>query len=249
MRQPLIAGNWKMHGSASFVAELLTMLRAELPQPLAARVAVCPPYPYLAQAATLLTDSPIKLGGQDLALHDGGAYTGDVAGEMLADLACEYVIVGHSERREYHHESDAIVAAKFVRAQVAGLTPILCLGETLEERETGITETVIARQLQAVIEQAGIAAFAQAVIAYEPVWAIGTGKTATAEQAQTVHAFIRQQLAQIDATIADQIQLLYGGSMKPNNAPALLAMPDVDGGLIGGAALNAKDFAAICAAC
>jgi len=249
VRQPLIAGNWKMNGSADFVAELLTTLLAELPSPLGCAVTVCPPYPYLSQASTLLAHSPINIGGQDLALHDSGAYTGDVAGEMLADLGCDYVIVGHSERREYHQETDAQVAAKFVRAQAAGLTPILCVGETLEEREAGVTETIIARQLNAVLETAGIAAFDQAVIAYEPVWAIGTGKTATAAQAQEVHAFIRQQLAQIDATIADQIQLLYGGSMKPSNASALLAMSDVDGGLIGGAALNAKDFAAICAAC
>jgi triosephosphate isomerase len=246
MRRPLIAGNWKMHGSRTMAGALVAEVAAALPAQ--AQVAVLPPFPYLDGLIALHGASGIAFGAQDLSEHAQGAYTGEVAGSMLKDVGCTYVLVGHSERRQYHGETDERVAAKFAAAQAAGLVPILCVGESLAEREAGATEAVVARQLDAVIARAGAAALAGAVVAYEPVWAIGTGRTATPEQAQAVHAFMRGKIAALDATIASSLQLLYGGSVKPANAAELFGQPDVDGGLIGGASLVAKDFIAICAA-
>jgi triosephosphate isomerase len=214
----------------------------------AAEVAVCPPFVLIPLAAEKLAGTPIAWGGQNLNEHPAGAYTGEISGVMLRDWGCTYVIVGHSERRSYYGETDAVVALKFAAAQKAGLVPILCVGETLEERERGQTEQVVGRQLEAVIAKNGIAAFRNAVIAYEPVWAIGTGKTATPEQAQAVHAYIRAKLAREDQGVAEGLRILYGGSVKGSNAKALFAQPDIDGGLIGGASLDAQDFLAICRA-
>ncbi len=247
MRNKLVAGNWKMHGSLTVNAGLLEGVRAGVAG-LSADVAVCVPYPYLDQAETGLTGSNVAWGAQDVSEHALGAYTGEVSAAMLLDFGCRYVIVGHSERRSYYGDTDAIVAAKFEAALKVGLVPIFCVGETLDEREKSITAEVVTRQLDAVIERCGVAALAGAVIAYEPVWAIGTGRTATPEQAQEVHALIRQRVAQDDSGIAAGVRILYGGSMKPANARELMAQPDIDGGLIGGAALVAADFIAICAA-
>ena len=247
MPRKLVAGNWKMHGSLADNAALLAGVVAGA-QDLGCDIAVCVPFPYLSQVQQALNGTPVRLGAQNLSEHAKGAYTGEVSAAMLKEFGCAYVIVGHSERRSLYGETDTQVAAKFVTAQAAGITPILCLGESLQERETGVTEAVVARQLDAVIAVAGIAAFAKAVIAYEPVWAIGTGLTATPEQAQAVHAFIRGRLAQHDAGIAASVVIQYGGSMKPSNAVELLSQPDIDGGLIGGAALVAADFLAICRA-
>lgn len=247
MPRKLVAGNWKMHGSLTDNAALLSGVVSGA-QGLNCDIAVCVPFPYLSQAQQALSGTPVRLGAQNLSEHAKGAYTGEVSAAMLKDFACAYVIVGHSERRSLYGETDAQVAAKFVAAQAMGLTPILCLGESLQERETGVTEAVVGRQLDAVLAVAGVAAFARAVIAYEPVWAIGTGLTATPEQAQAVHAFIRGRLAQHEAGIAENVVIQYGGSMKPSNAAELLSQPDIDGGLIGGAALVAEDFLAICRA-
>ena len=248
MRRPLVAGNWKMNGSRSGNASLLEGVKAGMGEVKVAEVAVCAPYIYLPQVESLLQGSEVAWGGQDLSTEAGGAYTGEISASMLLDFACSYVIVGHSERREYHAESDQLVARKFAVAREAGLKPILCVGETLDEREQGITEQVVGRQLDAVIELAGASALADGVIAYEPVWAIGTGKTATPEQAQDVHKFIRDRVAAQDAATADAVRILYGGSMKPGNAVELISKPDIDGGLIGGASLKAEDFLAICKA-
>lgn len=248
MRQPLVAGNWKMNGSLESIRELLAGIKHGIGDVRVAEVAVCPPSVYLAEVQSALQGSVVGWGGQDLSIQDSGAYTGEVAGSMLADFACKYVIIGHSERRSYHGESDELVAQKYAAALKAGLTPIFCIGETLEEREAGITEEVVARQVDAVIERSGVDVLAQGVIAYEPVWAIGTGKTATPEQAQDVHAFIRSRVAAHSAEVADGVRILYGGSMKPGNAAELMAKPDIDGGLIGGAALKAEDFLGICTA-
>ena len=248
MREFLIAGNWKMNGSDAANHELVSGIAAGVPAGSGFSLLVCPPYPYLAAVGSALDGTPVKLGAQNVSEHESGAYTGEVAPAMLKDVGCEYVIVGHSERRAMYGESSFQVAAKFQAAQAAGLTPILCVGETLEEREDGSTESVVDFQLNAVFDAAGIGAFASAVIAYEPVWAIGTGKTATPEQAQDVHRHIRGRLAALDAGIAENVQILYGGSMKGENAAGLLAMPDIDGGLIGGASLKANDFLAIAAA-
>ena len=248
MREFLVAGNWKMNGSNAANAELLSGIVAGVPDGDGFSMLVCPPFPYLAAAAEQLQGSAVKLGAQTVSEHESGAFTGEVAPAMLRDVGCEYVIVGHSERRALYGESSATVAAKFMAAQSAGLTPILCVGETLEERENGSTEAVVDEQLDAVIDAAGIGAFSSAVIAYEPVWAIGTGKTASPAQAQEVHQHIRERVAQSDADIAAGVQILYGGSMKGENAAGLLSMPDIDGGLIGGASLKANDFLAIAAA-
>lgn len=252
-RRPLVAGNWKMHGSRAENATLLDALLHGQRANAAAEVLVCPPFVYLWEAARLLKSTSIALGGQSVCTESIGAFTGEVAASMLKDVGCAYVIVGHSERRAIYKEDDALVARKFVAAQAQGLTPILCVGETLEQREAQQTFTVIARQLTAVLDVTGIAAFAHAVIAYEPVWAIGTGKNATAEQAQEVHAFIRGELARAesktgDATIAAGVRILYGGSVKAANAREIFAMADVDGGLVGGASLKADEFLKICAA-
>ncbi len=244
MRRPLVAGNWKMHGTRASAEALVAAVVAKLPK--AADAAVLPPFPYVAELIGRHGKSGLAFGAQDSSEHVQGAYTGEVAAAMLKDVGCTYVLAGHSERRQYHAESDDLVARKFAAAQGAGLVPILCVGETLAERDGGETEAVIARQLDAVVARAGIGAFAHAVVAYEPVWAIGTGRTATPEQAQAVHRFIRDKLAALDGTIAGSLRLLYGGSVKPSNAAELFGQPDVDGGLIGGASLVAGDFLAIC---
>lgn len=236
-----------MHGSLQQNADLLARV-VEGVSGLACEVAVCPPFPYLAQVGARLAGSPIALGAQSVSEHPQGAYTGEVAAEMLADLGCAYVLVGHSERRSLYGETDAVVAAKFAAVQRAGLMPVLCVGETLAERESGATEAVVGRQLAAVIDRLGVAALAAAVVAYEPVWAIGSGVTASPAQAQAVHAAIRARVAGLDAGIADGLRILYGGSVKPQNAVDLFGQPDIDGGLIGGAALVAGDFLAICQA-
>ena len=234
-----------MHGSLAENAALLAALKSSLAD---IEAVVCVPFPYLAQAQSQLAGSSIAWGAQNLSEHAKGAYTGEVSASMLRDFGCHYVIVGHSERRSLFGESDQQVAAKYVAAQAGGLIPILCVGESLQEREAGVTEQVVGRQLEAVIGTAGVGSLANAIIAYEPVWAIGTGKTATPEQAQAVHAFIRGKVAALDAAIADDLIIQYGGSVKAANAPELLAQPDIDGGLIGGASLIAEEFTAICRA-
>lgn len=246
MRRKLVAANWKMHGSRDANRALLDTLTASLPG--ACDVVVFPPFPYLAELIAAHASTGIGFGGQDVSAHAAGAYTGEVAAAMLRDIGCGYALVGHSERRQYHAEDDAQVAAKFIAAQAAGLVPVLCVGETQQQRDAGATESVIARQLDAVIAVAGAPAFAQALIAYEPVWAIGSGRTATSSQAQDIHAFIRSQLANCDAKLSQLTRILYGGSVKAANAADLFAQPDVDGGLVGGASLVASEFLAICAA-
>ncbi len=245
MRTKLIAGNWKMHGSKPEIRSLIGGILARLDPGRSAEVMVLPPFPYLPLVDSLTDSTPVLLGAQDLSAHSGGAYTGEVAGPMLNDWNCSHVLVGHSERRALHAESSELVAKKFVAAQEAGLQPILCVGETLEEREASRTSEVVGAQIRAVLDAAGIQAFARAIIAYEPVWAIGTGQTATPDQAQQIHAAIRAQLEQEDATIAGRVRILYGGSVKPDNAPELFACEDIDGGLIGGASLQAESFMGI----
>lgn len=246
MRTKLVIGNWKMHGSFADNEVLLTALVAQVKGLAGVTVGVCPPFIYLPQAQSLLRGTGIEWGAQNLSQRRNGAYTGEVSGQMLTDFGCRYVIVGHSERRALYGEDDAVVADKFIAAANAALTPVLCVGETLEERQAGSTEDVIARQLDAVVYSAGIASFAGAVIAYEPVWAIGTGQTATPEEAQAVHHFIRNRLKGHDRSIAEQLLILYGGSVKVANAAQLCTLPDVDGGLVGGASLSADEFASIC---
>ena len=248
MRQPLIAGNWKMNGTRASAEALIQGVIAGLTGMNQAEIAVCVPFVFLELGQRLLSGASIHLGAQNVCTEASGAYTGEISAAMLNEFGCRYVICGHSERRDYYGETDAIVAKKLAMVMSAGMTPILCVGETLEQREQGFMETVIARQIDAIIAANGIASFAQLEIAYEPVWAIGTGKTATPEQAQEVHAFIRTRLSERDATIGATVRILYGGSMKPSNAAELLAMPDIDGGLIGGASLVADDFLAICQA-
>jgi triosephosphate isomerase len=248
-RRALVAGNWKMNGSRDSNASLVHDITFEIKRFPDIDVLVCPPAPYLDAVGRQLEGSAIQLGAQNLCEQQKpGAFTGEVHGGMLRDVGCAYVIVGHSERRALYGEDDARVAEKFAAALNCGLVPILCVGETLDEREQGRTEDVIARQLKAVVDGSGIQSFKQAVVAYEPVWAIGTGKTAAPEQAQDVHSFIRGQLAAADAKIANSTRILYGGSVKAENAESLFNCPDVDGGLIGGAALKAGEFVAICAA-
>lgn len=237
-----------MHGSLAQNAALLGAVRAGMDRLTGVDCAVCVPFPYLAQAQQVLAGSNVKWGAQDVHQLDKGAYTGEVAAAMLCDFGCSCVIVGHSERRAYYGESSHLVAEKFLAAQQAGLTPILCVGETLEQRESGVTEAVVAGQLDALVELGGVQVLRNAVVAYEPVWAIGTGKTATSAQAQAVHEFIRKRIAAQDGQIAEGLCILYGGSVKANNAAELFAMPDIDGGLIGGASLVADEFLAICRA-
>jgi triosephosphate isomerase (TIM) len=248
MRRKLVAGNWKMHGSLADNAALMAGVKAGLSGVSGAGFAVCAPYPYLAQLQASLTGSNIAWGAQDMSEHAKGAYTGEVAANMLVDFGCTYVILGHSERRALYGETDEVVARKFIAAQAAGLIPILCVGETLAEREGNVTEEVVGRQLDAVIAAAGISALATAVLAYEPVWAIGTGKTASPAQAQAVHAFIRGKIAALDKNVASDLVIQYGGSVKAANAAELFAQPDIDGGLIGGASLMVDEFVAICKA-
>ena len=244
MRRRIVAGNWKLHGSRAFATELLGAVAAGLPVA-GVDVVVLPPLPYLGDLIEDFEGRGIGFGSQDVSCNEKGAYTGEVSAAMIADVGAGYGLVGHSERRQYHQESSELVARKFVAAKNAGLVPILCVGETLQQREDGQTEFVIASQLEPVFEAAGPTALEGAVLAYEPVWAIGTGRTATPEQAQAAHAFIRGEAAARDATIAGLLPLLYGGSVKPDNAAELFAQPDVDGGLIGGASLVAADFLAI----
>lgn len=247
MRSKFVAGNWKMHGTLAGNQALLEKVGAGAAQ-VGCQVAVCVPYPYLAQARSVLSAGRVAWGAQDVSEHDQGAYTGEVSGAMLADFGCRYAIVGHSERRASYGDTDEVVAAKYAAAQRHRLLPILCVGETLAERESGITGTVVTRQLDAVLEACGVESLADAVVAYEPVWAIGTGRTATPAQAQEVHALIRARVASRSGDIAANLAILYGGSVKPSNARELFTQPDIDGGLIGGAALVAEDFLAICGA-
>ena len=243
-RKKLVVGNWKMHGSHKANAELLDGILAA--GPLGCDVAVCPPFPFLSETAVALAASDVRWGAQDCSAHEQGAYTGEVSAAMLHEFGCRYAIVGHSERRAYHRESDALVADKAKAALARGVTPIVCVGETLEEREAGHTDEVVKRQLSAVVH-ALTHCIGEIVVAYEPVWAIGTGRTATPEQAQAVHALLRAQL-QAATPHAGAMRILYGGSVKPDNAATLFAQADIDGGLIGGASLKSADFVAICRA-
>ncbi len=245
MRPKVVAGNWKLNGSLAGNEALLKALLREIPRDNPVACVVCVPSPYLAQVRALLDGSGIAWGAQDASRFDHGAYTGEVAGRMLVEFGCRYAIVGHSERRMIFGESDATAAQKYVAARKAGLTPIFCVGETLEERERGQTEAVLARQLDALLEGHGAGELNHGVVAYEPVWAIGTGKTATAAQAGEGHAFIRARVGAKDAQVAARLPILYGGSVKAANAAELFAMPHVDGGLVGGASLVAEEFVAI----
>lgn len=245
MRRKFVAGNWKMHGSLAENEALLQAVVAGLDEKAPVDVAVCVPFPYLAQAQLKLAGTPLAWGAQTVSEHAKGAFTGEVSASMLKDFGVRYVIVGHSERRALYGESSETVAAKFVAALNAGLTPVLCVGESLAEREAGITGEVVIAQLEAVMSLAGVEALARAVVAYEPVWAIGTGRTASPQQAQEVHALIRGRIAREDAAVAQGLQILYGGSVKPGNAGELFSQQDIDGGLIGGAALVAEDFLGI----
>ncbi len=248
MRAKLVAGNWKMHGSLPDNGTLLRAVREGCSGLRSAQCAVCVPFPYLYQAQQVLAGSGVAWGAQSVSQHLRGAYTGEVSASMLRDFGCAYAIVGHSERRTLYHEDDGVVAAKFGALRDAKLTPILCVGESLAQREANETERVVQAQLAAVTSRFGVGALADAVIAYEPVWAIGTGRTATPEQAQAVHAFLRAQVAALDAAVAARVPILYGGSVKASNAADLFAQPDIDGGLIGGASLVADEFIAICRA-
>ena len=255
MRQSLVIGNWKMHGGLSendkLLSELLSLLsRKEMGSGLKSAAVVCPPALYLAEVSAKIAGSEISLGAQNVCAEsaDSGAYTGEISAEMLVDVGAAYVLVGHSERREYYGESDDVVANKFSQAQSAGLIPVLCVGENLGQREQGETLAFISSQIKAVVEKVGMHSFGKAVIAYEPIWAIGTGETASPEQAQEVHAHIRQEMAGLDEQIAEKLQLLYGGSVKADNAASLFSMADIDGALVGGASLKAEEFSAICKA-
>jgi len=247
MRRRIVAGNWKLHGDHAFAHALLDALAAA-PAPAGVERVVLPPLPYLGDLVEQYGGSGIAFGAQDVSANEKGAYTGEVSASMLVDVGARYGLVGHSERRRYHNESSELVARKFLAARNAGLVPILCVGETLQQRQAGQTEYCIERQLQPLLELGGAAVLEGAVVAYEPVWAIGTAHTATPEQAQAIHAFIRGEVAARDAKIAGSLPILYGGSCKPDNAAALFSQPDVDGGLIGGASLVAADFLAIAAA-
>lgn len=247
MRRRIVAGNWKLHGDRAFARALLETL-ASTPAPEGVERIILPPLPYLGESIWQFGKRGLDFGAQDVSANVQGAYTGEVSASMLVDIGAKYGLVGHSERRQYHRETSELVAAKFVAAKNAGLVPILCVGESLHEREAGQTEWRIEEQLQAVFDAAGPQAFAGAVIAYEPVWAIGTGRTASPAQAQAVHAFIRGEVAARDATIAGSLPILYGGSVKPDNAASLFSQADVDGGLIGGASLVAAEFLAIASA-
>tara|TARA_B100000809_G_C15090896_1_gene513152 strand:+ start:792 stop:1568 length:777 start_codon:yes stop_codon:yes gene_type:complete len=245
-RPLLIAGNWKMHGALNDSAELVSMLKKVVVEPKDAQMLLCPPFTHLMAVGKWLKESNILLGAQNLSHQPSlGAYTGEIHGSMLKDVGCSFVIIGHSERRQFHGETDDLVAQKFQVAQAVGLTPILCVGETLEQHQKGKTELVVVGQMMAVLKMVGVAAFSDAVIAYEPIWAIGTGRTATPSQAQKVHALIRATIGEHDATISSDLRILYGGSVKSDNASELFSMDDIDGGLVGGASLKAEKFAAI----
>ena len=244
MRRKIVAGNWKLHGTREFATTLVTDIANGAPEQ-GVTLVILPPLPYLGELADDFADTAVAFGAQDVSSNEKGAYTGEVSASMLHEVGARYGLVGHSERRQYHHESSELIARKFAAALHAGLVPVLCVGETLEQREAGQTEAVIASQLAPVLALVGGQGFENAVVAYEPVWAIGTGRTASKEQAQQVHAFIRGEVAKVDARIADSLTILYGGSVKPDNAAELFAQPDVDGGLVGGASLVAADFLAI----
>jgi len=248
MRQVMVAGNWKMNGSSESVKALIAGIKEGMADVPNAEVVVCPPAVYIPRVSGSADGSGIKVGSQNICDEDKGAFTGEISGGMLKDVGCEYAIVGHSERRALYGESDKLVAKRFAAARRNGIKPILCIGETLEERESGVTNDVCARQIDAVLALESVAALADAVIAYEPVWAIGTGKVATPEQAQEVHAFIRGKIAALNSEVAQGLRILYGGSMNPSNAAELIGQPDIDGGLIGGASLKAEDFLNICKA-
>ena len=241
MRSRIVAGNWKMHGSEHDIAELLANLKQDLSSDEQNQVVVFPPFVYLSQVHAAIDGSCLLLGAQNVSAHEVGAHTGEIAASMLNDFECTYVLVGHSERRQLYHEDNETVAKKFTQVQEKQMWPILCVGESAKERTDNLTESVISAQLDAVCKL-GSERLERAVIAYEPIWAIGTGNTATPEQAQAVHAFIREKLSQVDADIAKKISILYGGSVKADNAKALFSMPDIDGGLVGGASLDAKQF-------
>ena len=247
MRRRIVAGNWKLHGDRRFACALLEEIAA-VAAPAGVEQIVLPPLPYLSELVEHFSERGIQFGAQDVSANQQGAYTGEVSAAMLLDVGATYGLVGHSERRQYHRETSEQVAAKFFAAKAAGLTPILCVGESLHEREAGQTEWRIEEQLEPIFAMGGPQALDRAIVAYEPVWAIGTGRTATPEQAQAVHAFIRGEIASRDAKIAGSLPILYGGSVKPDNAAALFSQPDVDGGLVGGASLVARDFLAIAAA-
>ncbi len=244
-RRPLVMGNWKLNGSKAFTKELINGLKAELAGVEGCDVAIAPPVMYLAEAEAALAGSKIALGSQNVDLKQSGAFTGDISATMLKDFGAKYIIIGHSERRAYHHERDEFIAQKFAVLKEQGLVPVLCIGESEAENEAGKTEEVCARQIDAVLNTLGAEAFLGAVIAYEPIWAIGTGKSATPAQAQAVHAFIRSHIAKKDAKVAEQVILQYGGSVNDGNAAELFAMPDIDGALVGGASLKAPAFATI----
>ena len=249
-RRKFVAGNWKMHGTSVSAQSLVDAIdAAQLAGDTGdVDIAVFPPFVYLGGLVNRYANSRVGFGAQEVSEHTQGAYTGEVAASMVRDVGATLALVGHSERRQYHAESNEAVARKFAQAQSAGLVPILCIGETLKQREHGSTEAIVAAQLDAVLAQSGVGAFTKALIAYEPIWAIGTGHTASPEQAQAVHAFIRSKLSGIDATIGGSVRIIYGGSVKSGNAAQLFAQADIDGGLIGGASLVATDFLAICAA-
>ena len=248
MRRPMVAGNWKMNGDRLMAEELIHELNGGVGKHPAADVLVCPPFILLERCQRLLAESDIALGAQNLDIHERGAYTGEISANMLLEAGCTFVIVGHSERRALYGDTDTLVGVKAKVASASGLTPIICLGETQEEREQGITADVVIRQLDAVLQEAEADIFPNALIAYEPVWAIGTGLTASEEQAQEVHALIRARLALVSGSVAEATRILYGGSVKPDNAAGLFAQPDIDGGLIGGASLKATDFLGIISA-
>lgn len=245
MRRILIAGNWKMNGSVESITELMNGIKAGINDVSNADMAVCPPAVYLMRVSGLIDKDNIGLGSQNICDQEKGAFTGELGPSMLKEAGCRYAIIGHSERRSLYGESDELIAKRFAMAVQSGVTPIFCIGETLQERESNVTEDVVSRQLDAVIDTQGIEALGHCVLAYEPVWAIGTGKTASPEQAQAVHAYIRGKLAALNADVADKVQILYGGSMNASNAKELLSQADIDGGLIGGASLKAEDFLAI----
>lgn len=247
MRTPVVAGNWKMNGTRASARALVEGVLGGVTKIKGVDICVCPPFVLLHDVVQWVKGSAVRVGGQDVSEHGSGAYTGDTSADMLHEAGCHFVIVGHSERRAYHHESNVEVAGKMVTAKKAGLIPIVCVGETLAQRESDDTKKVIAAQIDALIaREGGRKALESSIIAYEPVWAIGTGRTATPQQAQEVHRFIRERLAGVDAQLAARVQILYGGSVKPDNARDLFSMADIDGGLIGGASLNVNDFLAIC---
>jgi len=246
MRQPMVAGNWKMNGTKASVKALIAGIKSGINDVANAEVVVCPPAIFIPDVVNDAAGSSISVGSQNICDQDQGAFTGEIAGSMLKEFGCDYAIIGHSERRALYAESDELIARRFAAARRNGIKPIFCIGETLEEREQGITNDVCSRQIDAVIALEGVEALADGVIAYEPVWAIGTGKTATPEQAQEVHAYIRGKISAVNAEVAEGLRILYGGSMNAGNAAELLSQLDIDGGLIGGASLKTDDFLAIC---